>query len=270
MRTVPPFLAGALAMLVLAACGGSDAGGPAQLKYYIFNEPSGAFADAAKRCSENSGGRYRVTLQALPNEADAQRQNLVRRLSAQDSDIDLMGMDVIWTAEFAEAGWVAEWTGADKAAVERGTLEGPLQTATYQGRLYAAPANTNTQLLWYRKDLVDKPPATWDEMIDMATKLREAGRIEVQGRQYEGLTVWFNSLLQSAGGEVLRGPESVALGAPAERATGIMQRLATSSAASPSLSQSTEDTARLAFQEGSAAFMVNYPFVFPRDRKSVV
>ena len=49
----------------------------------------------------------RSSSSALPNDADQQREQLVRRLAAKDSDIDLISMDVIWTAEFAEAGWIS-------------------------------------------------------------------------------------------------------------------------------------------------------------------
>ena len=79
-----------------------------------------------------------------------------------------------------------------------------LQTGRYKNRMYAGPLNTGSQLLWYRKDLVPNPPTTWDEMIKMADAL-PAGKnfIEVQGARYEGLSVWFNSLLESAGGRIL-------------------------------------------------------------------
>ena len=74
-----------------------------------------------------------------------------------------------------------------------------LKTASYENELYAAPFNTNTQVLWYRKDLVTKPPETWDEMIEVAEELPEAGQIQVQAERYEGYTVWINSLIESAG-----------------------------------------------------------------------
>jgi multiple sugar transport system substrate-binding protein len=269
MRWVTVALVGMGVLWGLAGCGGGNSGsGRAALTYYVFNEPSGSFKDAARRCSAQSGGQYKVTVSALPNDADAQRQNLVRRLAAKDSAIDIMGMDVIWTAEFAEAGWIRQWTGANKRAVEQGTLKGPLETATYKGKLYAAPANSNTQLLWYRKDLVKTPPKTWDEMLKIAVRTKQAPLIEVQGRQYEGLTVWFNSLLNSAGGEVLKNTSDVALGAPARRAAEIMQRLASSPAADPSLTQAQEDQTRLAFEKGGAVFELNYPFVYPSAKEN--
>ena len=250
--------------LALAACGGSS--GPPTLQWYMFPEPSGSFAHAAKVCSQASGGKYSIAINTLPTQADAQRQQLVRRLAAHDSSIDIIGMDVTYTPEFAEAGWIKPWTGANKAGATNGVLAGPLATATWKGKLYGAPDNSNTELLWYRKDLVPNPPQTWQEMIADAVKLAKQGKphyIEVQGAQYEGLTVWFNSLVASAGGQILSGPRTVALGASAAKAAAIIHDLATSAAADPGLSNSNEDAARLGFESGKAAFELNYPFVYP-------
>jgi multiple sugar transport system substrate-binding protein len=257
----------AVLSLALAGCGGSS-GGRATINVWVFNEPSGSFKDAAKRCSAASNGRYKVVLNALSNDADQQRQSLVRRLAAKDSSIDIAGMDVIWTAEFAEAKWIKPWPARYADPVRHGTLGGPLATATYKGQLYAAPANTNTQLLWYRKDLVRQPARTWDNLIAQASKLPKAGRIEIQGAQYEGTTVWFNSLVQSAGGTIVVNNKPT----PSDawlRASQVMKKLATSKAGDPGISAQKEDQNRLAFESGSAAFEVNYPFIYPSAKMDV-
>jgi multiple sugar transport system substrate-binding protein len=232
----------------------------------MFPEPSGSFAAAAKDCSKASGGKYQIQINTLPTEADAQRQELVRRLAAHDSSIDIIGMDVTYTPEFAGAGWLRPWTGANRTAASKGILAGPLATATYKGKIYGAPDNSNTQLLWYRKDLVRSPPKTWAQVIADADQLAKQGKphlIEVQGAQYEGLTVWFNSLVASAGGSILSGPTTVSIGAPEIKAASIIRDLARSAGADPGLSNSNEDAARLGFESGNAAFEVNYPFVYP-------
>jgi multiple sugar transport system substrate-binding protein len=251
-----------VASLAAAGCGGSDNGGRVTLNLWVFNEPSGSFTDAAKRCSDASNGRYKIVYNKLSNDADQQRQSLVRRLAAKDSSIDIAGMDVVWTAEFAEANWIKPWPAKFARQVSQGTLAGPLKTASYKGRVWAAPANTNTQLLWYRKDLVKNPAETWDGLITQASHLPKAGRIEIQGAQYEGTTVWFNSLVASAGGSIIRNNQPTP--SPAwERAAGVMKRLATSPAADPSMSAQKEDQNRQAFESGDAAFQVNYPFIYP-------
>jgi multiple sugar transport system substrate-binding protein len=257
-------LAAALVAGVIAGCGGSS--GPPTLQWYIFPEPSGSFEHAAQVCSKASGGKYKIALNTLPTDADGQRQELVRRLAAKDSSIDIIGMDVTYTPEFAEAGWLRPWVGANRVAASKGMLPGPLATATWKGTIFGMPDNSNTQLLWYRKDLVPNPPTTWAQMIQDAVKLAKEGKphyIEVQGKQYEGLTVWFNTLVASQGGSILKGPTKVSVGPTAQKAAAIIHEVAASPAADPSLSNSDEGTARLAFESGSAAFELNYPFVYP-------
>ncbi|MBT2905020.1 ABC transporter substrate-binding protein [Streptomyces sp. McG8] len=251
----------------LAACGGDGESSRPTLNWYNFPDDSGALQEAADRCSRESGGRYRIVYNKLPRAADGQRQQMVRRLAAEDDSLDILGLDVTWAAEFAEARWIKEWTGENKRRATEGTLDVPVQTGTWKGKLYAVPYNTNIQLLWYRKDLVPKAPTTWAEMLDMSRDLARQGKphfVEIQGAQYEGLTAWFNSLINSAGGSILNaGVTEPSLGPPAVKAASIMRDLARSPAADPSLPNQMEDQNRLAMESGVAAFEINYPFVYP-------
>jgi multiple sugar transport system substrate-binding protein len=253
-----------VAAATLVACGSSpESSGPRQLTFFVAIQPGGTIEEVSKRCSEESKGRYEITPEFLPTDASQQREQLVRRLGAEDPSIDIVGMDVIWTGEFANAGWVEPWTGPLKKQVTEKVFPNVIETASFEHKLYAAPFNTNTQLLWYRKDLVKKPPVTWDEMIDQAESLKEAGTIQVQANRYEGFMVWANALIESAGTPILSGPETVDLEqGPTEKALAVMGRLANSSAAPPSLSTSDEDSARLGFEAGESAFMTNYTFAY--------
>jgi multiple sugar transport system substrate-binding protein len=260
--------AAALAASGLAACGTASAGtGPVSLSFYFYPDNSGATQTALSNCSAQSHGKYTLSYQKLPNASDGQRQQLVRRLAAHDSTIDIMGLDVTWEAEFAQAGWIEAWTGANKAQAENGTLQPALNTAIWKNKLYAVPDNSNTQLLWYNSALVPKPPTTWAQMISDAEQLAKEGKphyIEIQGAQYEGVTVWFNTMVASAGGSILN-PDAtkVTLGAPAIKALSIMKQLASSTAADPSLDVQEENDNRLAMEAGTAVFQLNYPFVYP-------
>ena len=240
------------------------------LNWYVFNEPSGAFKSAAQQCSEASQQAYKIELVPLPADADQQREQLVRRLAAGDSAIDIIGMDVIWTAEFAQAGWILPWSGKTAEQAKAGRLDAPLKSASYQNQLWAAPFTSNIQLLWYRTDRVSRPPATWDEMIQQAESLGEIGTIQAQGERYEGLTVFFISLLASNGGSVLdaSGTQTSLAQQPTLRTLSTMAQFANSSAADRSLATTREDQARLAFESGDSSFMVNYTFVWPSIQKN--
>lgn len=234
----------------------------------MFDEPSGAFEEAAKQCSQAAQGAYRIKIATLPADASQQRVQLVRRLAAKDTDIDLIGMDVIWTAEFAEAGWILPWKDKVATRARQGRLKPTVESAIYENQLWAIPFTSNIQLLWYRTDLVAKPPQSWDELIRVAESMG-TGTLQVQGARYEGLTVFFNSLLASAGGSILnKDGTAVSLATtPARKALTIMKRLANSRASSPMLSTAREDETRLAFEAGSP-FMINYTYVWPSAQQN--
>ena len=264
----------ALALATAAGCGsGQAASGPVTLNWYIFPEFSGAFVKSAASCSQASNGAYQIKIQTLPNAADGQRQQMVRRLAADDPSMDILGLDVTWTPEFAEAGWITPWPDDIATQVENDTLRSMVETATWNGRLYSAPFNTNTQLLWYRKDLVPNPPKTWKQMISMAEDLAKQGKphyIEIQGAQYEGYTVWFNTLVNSAGGKIVSDDgQKVTLDQSAVQALDTIHRLANSTAVDPSIGNQMEDQTRLQFEAGRAAFELNYPYVYPSAKADV-
>lgn len=260
---------------VLTGCAGGD--DSLVISFYTPASETGTFTAVAKRCTEQFDGRFTLRQMALPKGADDQRLQLARRVTGNDSTLDIMAIDVVWTAEFAEAGWILPLSDDPAALAESDartdTLPGPLQSATWNDRLYAAPVTTNTQLLWYRADLMDAPPSTWDGVLAEAGRLYAQGGpswIAVQAKQYEGLVVWFNTLLESAGGSVLsEDGKTVTLTDTPEhraatvRALQIIKDVATAPGADPSITQTDEGTARLALEQGNAALEVNWPFVLP-------
>lgn len=267
---------------VVSACGAGGRG--LVINYYTPANEMATFTAVSKRCNEELGGRFSIQQVSLPKGADDQRLQLARRLTGNDKSLDLMALDVVWTGEFAEAGWALPLSDDPDAKAEAdatsNTLPGPLETAKWQGKLYAAPITTNTQLLWYRADLMDQPPKTWDGMVAEAVRLHAEGKpswIALQAKQYEGLVVWFNTLLESAGGQVLSADgKTVTLTdtaphrAATTRALQIMKAVATAPGADPSITQSDEGTARLALEQGKAALEVNWPFVLPSMLENAV
>jgi multiple sugar transport system substrate-binding protein len=255
--------AGILASATLAACGGSGSGVP------VINLYGGASAAGFDKiiaaCNKSAAGQYKIVGNLLPSDADGQREQLVRRLAAKDSSMDLIGMDVVWTAEFAEAGWIRELTDAQKEAANKDTLEAPIATAVWKDKQYGIPKHTNVQLLWYRKSLVPTPPKTWDDVLAMSKKLKSAGKpyvIGITAAQYEGYVVGFNTILSSLGGTLVnKDSTKVTVDDKTVAALGILKTLATDGLASKSLSNSQEPEVFAQMQSGEAAFIMNWPYV---------
>ncbi len=180
-----------MAVTGLAACGGGDSGTPV-LTWYINPDPNpppdfeGAFGQAgiAERCSTDA---YTIQTQILPQSATEQRIQLLRRLAAEDPAIDLMSLDPVFTAEFADAGYLA----ALPPSLSDGMLKGAVDGASWDGKLVVAPLWANTQILWYRKSMAEAAgldmtqPVTWDQIIDAASvRGRQGWR---PGQQVRGL-----------------------------------------------------------------------------------
>lgn len=253
--------AGLIAAGLLTACGSSDG-----ITINVYYAPEDHFQTVVDHCNAAAGGRYRIVYNKLERGADDQRQQMVLRLAAGDAGMDILGLDVTWVPEFAEAGWIDQWTGANKAAAEDDVLPGPLETATWNGKLYAATKNTNVQLLWYDDRITPDPPKTWDQMMAQAHQLEAQGKpgaILFTGAQYEGLVVLYNSIVESAGGHILSDDgKSVVMDAGAVKALDILKQVTSTGITDPSLTSSQEDEVRHAFERGSGAFELNWPFVY--------
>lgn len=255
----------------LSACGGDT--GPPVLTWYI-NPDNGTQQKLAEKCTEAAGGRYQIKTALLPRDSTAQREQLVRRLAASDSGIDLMSLDVPYVAEFANAGFVRTFSAAERERLTDGMLEGPVDAALWKDKLVAVPFNTNTQLLWYHKSVAKEAglsigpdtQVTWDQVIDAAEQTGTT--VQVQAKRYEGYSVLINSLVASAGGEILKNPEAGKEVAPAidsdagRQAATVLRKLGRSDAAPVDISNSDEGTSQAGFLADNGGFMTNWPFVY--------
>ncbi|MDT5023898.1 MAG: trehalose/maltose transport system substrate-binding protein, partial [Micromonosporaceae bacterium] len=102
------------------------------VNYYTPANEMATFTAVAKRCNAELGGRFTIKQISLPKGADDQRLQLARRLTGNDKTLDVMALDVVWTAEFAEAGWALPLSddpaGQAEADARGNTLPGPLKT----------------------------------------------------------------------------------------------------------------------------------------------
>ncbi len=247
----------------VAACG-SDGG----TEISVYYAPEQNFQAVIDRCNEQANGRYEIVYRTLPRDADGQREQMVRRLAAGDTELDILGLDVTWVPEFAEAKWLEEWTGENKSDAEAGVLEGPLSTARWDGKLYAATKNTNVLLLWYDDRITPDPPQTWSEMMDQARQLKSEGKpykILFTGAQYEGLVVTYNTLVASYGGQILsEDGQSVVMDEGAVDALRLLQEVASSGLTDASLTNAQDQQVQQAFEseDSEAAFELNWPYVY--------
>jgi multiple sugar transport system substrate-binding protein len=273
MRTRRTLTILAALLLAVAACGdGDDTGGEAdggEAIEMVWTLPAtwSEFQTVADMWNDENPDRQ-VTIELLPEGADEQRQQLSLELNAGESNFDVLGLDVIWTGEFAENGWL-EPIDDLAGEVDDVLAAGPLESARWQGELWAVPQISGAGVLYYRTDLVDEPPTTWPEMMEIALEVGEEEGIfpyVAQGAQYEGFVVNYLEYMWSAGGdlfdsdqqEVLFGQDDAAREALEFMIEGMERGMY-----APGFNQMQEEEARTEFQRGNAVFMRNWPYAHP-------
>ena len=202
-----------------------------------------------------------VTLKELAGEADDQRDTLVQSLQAGNSDYDVMALDVVWTADFAANQWLEPLEG-DYAVDTSKLLQATVDSATYNGTLYALPQNTNGQLLFRNVDQVPSKPDTFAD-IKSACEAVEGDCLTTQLKQYEGLTVNTLGFINGWGGSVIddNGEPTVESAEAKAGLQALVDAYGDGTIAKNSTAATEEET-NLAFTEGKTALAINWPYMY--------
>lgn len=202
----------ALSGLSLVACssggGSSDTssgGDTGPITYVQGKDTSGNIPVLAAEWNK-AHPKEKVTVKQQTDQADQQLQDLTQHFQQKLSDYDVVSTDVVWTAQLAAKGYLQPLTGAYKLDLS-GFLPSVVKSGQYVGKQYAAPSVTDSQLLYYRKDLLGSKavPTTFAEMMADCPIAKKAGIDCYAGQfaKYEGLTVNFNEVVTSNGGTVV-------------------------------------------------------------------
>ncbi|MFB7463611.1 extracellular solute-binding protein [Streptomyces sp. NPDC056224] len=156
------------------------------------------------REQEGAGSAFRARLVELPGSADQQRSQLLGALQSGSAEYDVVNLDVTWVPEFADAGLVRQLP-AD--LVDADVIPSVAATASWGGKLYAVPFNSDVGLLFYRRDYLKDAGVTdtelgkgteWPTLQQLIGSVGDAGRSKQYGYEkgwttqlapYEGLTV---------------------------------------------------------------------------------
>jgi multiple sugar transport system substrate-binding protein len=233
----------------------------------IGKDTTGAFSQVVKLYNQSHPG-VSVKLLELPTSADQQRTQLVQREQAKSPECDVLGMDVIWTAEFAAQGWLKDVTPAIQAR-QNEFIPATLNTTKINGKYWAVPFNTNAGLLYYNTKKVKTGPTTWQQAYQMA---KSDGGIGYQGMAYEGLTVDFLEMLYSAGGSVLSSDgKKATLDSPqAQQVLSFMQQGIKNGSVPQAALTYDEEASRNAFQDGKVSILRNWPYVYALAKQAHV
>ncbi|MFF4542534.1 ABC transporter substrate-binding protein [Streptomyces aureus] len=212
----------------------------------------------------------KVTLVELPDSADETHAQMTTDLRGGDrSRFDVLNIDVAWTSEFAAAGWISPLP-RDRFPLDT-FLPPVVETARYDGKLYAVPYVTNAGLLLYRKDILAKegvaPPRTWAELEKQARTIAPKYGLDGYAGQflpYEGLTVNAAEAVYSAGGTILgdEGERVTVDSAAAREGIGFLADGVRDGWIPRKALTYKEQESKQAFQDGRLLFLRNWPYAY--------
>ena len=254
--------------LVLSACGGpSTSTGPAVVTFPISAlgaEGRVLVRQLSRFMAANPG--IKVVQRVTPDAADQKHQLYVQWLNAGASDPDVLQLDVIWTPEFAAAGWILP---LDRFQPEtEAFFTSTIEANRWGDSLYALPWFADVGMLYWRTDLMAAAPATFDDLVREGKRARAAKATQYgmvyQGARYEGLITTFVEYLGAYGGRILDGRRVVVNSEPALRAlTQMRDQIYRHGVVPRAVLTWQEEQTRFAFQNGQAAFMRNWPYAYP-------
>jgi multiple sugar transport system substrate-binding protein len=207
----------------------------------------------------------RVVRRDTPDAADQRHQLYVQWLNAGASDPDILQLDVVWTAEFAAAGWILplDRFHPDTASFFRTTIA----ANRWRDSLFAMPWFVDVGMLYWRTDLMRSPPTTFKQLVSSAQRARQEHGLPYglvwQGARYEGLVTTFLEYLGAYGGQILEGGRVVVNSEAGRRALNEMRdEIYRDGVVPQAVLTWHEEESRFAFQNGETAFMRNWPYAY--------
>ena len=255
----------------LAGCGGGGSQGSGDLVFAMGVDSSGTLQDLIDEFNKQNKGKFQVNYREMPADTGQYFDQLKTELQSGASEIDVIGGDVIWPAQFAANGWISDVSDRFPESARQEFLPAPVQSLVYEGKIYGAPWFTDAGMLYYRKDLLEKagfagPPATWDELKEMAQKVMQdqgtKNGFVFQGANYEGGTVNGLEYIWTHGGDVLDGDKVIIESPEAVTGLGAERSMIADGIASQAVSTYKEQENDGAFLGGDTVFCRNWPYMY--------
>jgi trehalose transport system substrate-binding protein len=153
--------------------------------------------------------QHQVRIRGVQAEASDAAKKLVAMHRAQQMEVDLITQDVLQLAPLVGTG-VMEDLSPYREIIPTAALAHLVDVGTFDGTLYFMPYRPNVQIAYYHETKFKayglQPPRTWDELLAVAQRFREAegiGRVVLQGTLTPNTTTQTIEFIWAAGGDPL-------------------------------------------------------------------
>ncbi|QND50532.1 extracellular solute-binding protein (plasmid) [Phyllobacterium sp. 628] len=194
---------------------------------------------------------------------------------------DVVLFDVIWPAEYATNKVLLDVSDKITGDMKTGVLPGAWTTVEYNGKRYGMPWILDTKYLFYNKDILEKagiktPPKTWAELAEQAKIIKDKGLLATpiawSWSQAEAAICDYTTLVSAYGGDFIKDGKPVFQTGGGLDALNYMVDSYKSGLTNPNSKEFLEEDVRRVFQNGEAAFALNWTYMYnmandPKDSK---
>jgi multiple sugar transport system substrate-binding protein len=256
----------------LAGCGGGgEESGTTEITLTFIPDEAGGLANLIEGFNRQHRGEIQVKWREMPAASADYFEQIQAELQSGQSNVDVIGGDVIWPAQFAANGWILDLSDRFTGGMQQDYLEGPLGSVLYDGKVWGVPWFTDAGMFYYRTDLLEEagfsePPGTWDEMKEISARVVQDGGARYgyvfQGSQDEGGVVDALEHVWNSGGDVLDGERVIINSPEAEQGLSLRRSMIVDGIAPQASGDYTTQESQVVFTNGDAVFMRNWPFVY--------
>jgi multiple sugar transport system substrate-binding protein len=258
-----------VAVLGASGCGGGGESS-GNVVFTSFDFP-GSISRLVDKFNEQNKSRFQVAYREVPPDTQEYFDRLKIEFQAGGGAMDVILGNEAWTAEFAENGWITDMTDTFPNSQRAKFLKIPIDSVTYQDKVYGVPWSTDAGMLFYRRDLLERsgfsePPKTWEALKEMAKKVVQDSGTRY-GFVFQGAineTGVCNGLeyIWTHGGEVLDG-DKVIIDSPESVAGLTTEQSMISDGVTPqAVASYTLWEADAAFLNGDAVFCRDWPYIY--------
>ncbi|PUU89583.1 MULTISPECIES: ABC transporter substrate-binding protein [Halanaerobium] len=217
---------------------------------------------------DNPGVEVELTLVGY----DALHDKLITSISGANPAYDVVLIDDIWYAQFAEAGWLLDVTDRVSSNMKDDVYDKAWEIVGYNERLYGLPWLLDLEYFFYNEQIlneagIENPPTTWEEVVEQSKIIKEKGIVEYpmvwSWAQIEALICDWVTLLKGNNGEFFDENNKPAF----NNEEGIetltwMKETIDSGLTNPASLSANEEEVRRIFSQGNAAFTINWVYMY--------
>ncbi|MFN4010065.1 MAG: extracellular solute-binding protein [Pannonibacter sp.] len=217
---------------------------------------------------EKANPGVKVALEFVPYEA--LHDKIVAASGAGADGYDVVLFDVIWPAEFATRGFLADVSDRIPADATAKIFDGAWTTVEYDGKRYGMPWILDTKYLFYNEDMLKQagianPPKTWAELATQAKTIKDKGIVQYplvwSWSQAEAMICDFTTLTAANGGAFFEEGQPVFASGGARDALAYMKQTLDDGLTNPATREYLEEDVRRVFSNGEAAFALNWTYM---------